>query len=113
MKNQIWIPNSKKMPLVRTVLMEKTAMHKRGFCLYLNGLQVFSNYSEQYTLTNIFVDKITYRRQGRIHLYSLAINLPLEVIRTDSKILWRLSKFVFRSQSYNDDINNLILINKF
>lgn len=108
----IWIPKTGNMPVTKNVLFEKTTINKEGICLYVNGIKVYAFYNEEYLKKNKIVatKETVYNYNDTTSI--LFVNMPLEIITKESKILWRLSKFSFRAKMYKDSINNKIVINK-
>ena len=108
---QIWMYTTGNMPMARNVLVEKLTLDKDGICLFINGIKVYAFYDEQYLEKNkIYASKENF--DGYVILSMLFINMPLESIVKDSKILWRLSKYYSRAKAYKDSINNKIVINR-
>lgn len=115
MKKQIWIPETKKIPSIRNVLFEKTTIDKEGFCLFVNGIPIISIYDSQlyhlYDGRKMAASKSNYNKYLNV-TDSILVNMPLETICKDSKILWRLSKYSFRARIYLDSVNDKFVINK-
>jgi len=115
---QVWISDSKITPSVRSVLFEKFTEDKEGLFMYINGVEIHMFKDENcYLKLNKFgmpkllpctewttVDRNTVAFIG-------VFNHPNESTKTDSKILWKLSRLVFKAKAYKDSINNKIVIN--
>jgi len=118
---QIWIPDSKIMPLVKSVLFEKTTtINKDGeSCFFLNGVEVIVIYADEESFQpdkfgrpKIYGCKKRSAVEKNTLMAILVANCPIELITTDSKILWRLSKLIFRAKAYYDCVNNKIITKK-
>ena len=108
------------MPLVRVVLFEKIKKESivNDVFMYVNGVEVFILHDDFWgSQPNKFgkpkmcggKEKTAVEKNTLIGIF--VFNYPIESVMTDSALLWRVSKFVFRSKAYTDSINNKIVIN--
>jgi hypothetical protein len=104
------------MPLTRVVLFEKTSINEDGICLFLNGVEIFILTENEglYPLNKkgqpeIFAGKKPTDYSNNTLVFLLVLNYPMESIKTESEIIWRLSKFVFRAKAYMDSVNGIIV----
>lgn len=114
---QVWLSDSKLVPSVRNVLFEKFTKDKEGLFMYINGVEVhmFKDELQYLNLNKFGMPKILPDNQstrvGCTLNFIVVFNHPNESTKTDSKILWKLSRLVFKAKAYRDSINNKIVIN--
>jgi len=115
---QVWLSDSKITPSVRNVLFEKYTKDEEGIFMYINGVEVHMVKDENFYLNlNKFgmpkilsCTKWTTTHKDTL-IYIGVFNYSNESSKTDSKILWKLSRLVFKAKAYKDSINNKIVRN--
>ena len=115
---QVWISDSKITPSVRSVLFEKYTKDEEGSFMYINGVEVrmFKDEHSHLKVNKFGMPKLLpcteWTKVDRNTLAFIGVfNHPNESTKTDSKILWKLSRLVFKAKAYRDSINNKIVIN--
>lgn len=106
---QIWIATTKKMPLIRMVLTEKTKTDVEGTCLYVNGIFIHLTQIENWVPKGKIIKENQDYRFRKV-LNGLIVNMPLEVITKHSDVIWRFAKYTFRAKGYADHINKKVNI---
>jgi len=127
---QFWFSKYEAAESIRVVLFEKNLNNTDSYttiynfnedydtCFYINGVRIIvivessiEMQPNKFGNPKISPCTIPTRYNKNTLDFIVVWNYPIGLLKSDSKIICRLSKFIFKAKAYNDSINNKIVIN--